>query len=53
MNDAAWLPSLGRRPWYVVGGGLGGAGESAGPSAPARVTYDHNLLHLQAAIWTR
>jgi len=44
-NDA-WLPFLARRPWWVVGGGAALAGALA--VCAARVTYDHNLLHLQA-----
>src|SRR5205823_3493906 len=46
MKDDAWLPFLAKRPWWVVAGGaavLAALGFCAG-----RVTYDHNLLHLQA-----
>src|SRR5262249_57052856 len=45
-TQASWLPSVSRRPWLVIGAGLAVTlllGVCAG-----RVTYDHNLLHLQA-----
>ncbi len=45
-SDASWLPFLAWRPWWVVGGGLGIVGMLA--ICATRVTYDHNLLHLQA-----
>ena len=45
-SDASWLPSLARRPWWIVAGGLGMLGVLA--VCATRVTYDHNLLHLQA-----
>ena len=45
-TDDAWLPFLARRPWWVVGGAAALAGVLA--VCAGRVTYDHNLLHLQA-----
>jgi hopanoid biosynthesis associated RND transporter like protein HpnN len=42
----AWLPSLARRPGWVLAAGLLLAGVSA--ACATRVRYDHNLLHLQA-----
>jgi hopanoid biosynthesis associated RND transporter like protein HpnN len=45
-SDASWLPFLAWRPWWVVAGGLGMLGVLA--VCATRVTYDHNLLHLQA-----
>ncbi len=45
-TDATWLPSLGRRPWWVVAGGLATLAGLA--FCATRVAYDHNLLHLQA-----
>jgi hopanoid biosynthesis associated RND transporter like protein HpnN len=41
-----WLPRLLRRPRWVVAIGLGVTAVMA--ICAARVTYDHNLLHLQA-----
>jgi hopanoid biosynthesis associated RND transporter like protein HpnN len=45
-TQAAWLPSISRRPWLVIGTGLA-VTVLLGVCA-SRVTYDHNLLHLQA-----
>ena len=45
-SDVSWLPSLARRPWGIVAGGLAMLGILA--VCATRVTYDHNLLHLQA-----
>jgi hypothetical protein len=45
-TQAGWLPRLSARPWLVIGTALAlaiGLGVFA-----TRVTYDHNLLHLQA-----
>jgi predicted RND superfamily exporter protein len=43
---ATWLPALARRPWWVMATGLA---LTAGLGVFAfRITYDHNLLHLQA-----
>jgi hopanoid biosynthesis associated RND transporter like protein HpnN len=41
-----WLPGLMRRPRWVIGIGLGVTAVMA--LCAARVSYDHNLLHLQA-----
>ena len=46
LRDDSWLPFLARRPWWVAAGGLGLLGALA--VCATRVTYDHNLLHLQA-----
>jgi hopanoid biosynthesis associated RND transporter like protein HpnN len=43
--DDAWLPWLGRRPGWVLG--VGGALVLFFGACATRVTYDHNLLHLQ------
>src|SRR5438445_1495851 len=45
LQAAAWLPRLSRRPRWVLGGGLALLAVSV-LSIP-RLTYDHNLLHLQ------
>ena len=45
-GDASWLPFLSRRPWWVVG--VGAALAAVLAVGAGRVTYDHNLLHLQA-----
>ncbi len=45
-KDRSWLPLLARRPWWVVAGGAALAATLA--VCATRVTYDHNLLHLQA-----
>jgi uncharacterized protein len=45
-RDDSWLPFLARRPWWVVAGGL--ASLCVLGVCASRVTYDHNLLHLQA-----
>ena len=42
----SWLPFLARRPWWVVAGGA--ALLAALGFCASRVSYDHNLLHLQA-----
>jgi hopanoid biosynthesis associated RND transporter like protein HpnN len=44
--DRTWLPFLSRRPGWVVAGGL--AATAALAACACRVSYDHNLLHLQA-----
>ena len=46
LSDASWLPFLGRRPWWIVAGGVGMLAMLA--VCATRVKYDHNLLHLQA-----
>jgi len=43
---AAWLPALARRPRWVIGGCLGLTAVLA--VFACRITYDHNLLNLQA-----
>jgi hopanoid biosynthesis associated RND transporter like protein HpnN len=45
-RDASWLPFLAWRPSWVVACGVGILGVLA--VCATRVTYDHNLLHLQA-----
>src|SRR5262249_45224727 len=45
-TQAAWLPGLTRQPRWVLGGGLGLTAVLV--VFACRVTYDHNLLHLQA-----
>jgi hopanoid biosynthesis associated RND transporter like protein HpnN len=45
-SKESWLPSLGHRPGWLIGGGLVGAGVLA--LCALRIGYDHNLLHLQA-----
>jgi hopanoid biosynthesis associated RND transporter like protein HpnN len=44
--DRPWLPWLARRPAWVVAAGL--AVLAAVGACAGRITYDHNLLHLQA-----
>ena len=46
--ERRWLPALGRRPAWVLAGGVLADGGAWGP-VPGRVHYDHNLLNLQAA----
>lgn len=46
IHNAAWLPSLARRPRWVLAGGLAALVVLAVFSG--RVGYDHNLLHMQA-----
>jgi hopanoid biosynthesis associated RND transporter like protein HpnN len=45
-RSASWLPGLARRPRLVLGAGL--AVMAALALCATRVSYDHNLLHLQA-----
>src|SRR5207248_4375171 len=45
-SGEGWLPRLFRRPGWVLAGGLGLAALAA--ALASRVSYDHNLLHLQA-----
>lgn len=46
IPHAAWLPTLARRPRWVLAGGLAALAILAVFSG--RVGYDHNLLHMQA-----
>jgi hopanoid biosynthesis associated RND transporter like protein HpnN len=46
VSDGVWLPWLTRRPRWVVAGGLAVTAVLA--ACACRVSYDHNLLHLQA-----
>jgi hopanoid biosynthesis associated RND transporter like protein HpnN len=46
VSDRTWLPFLARRPGWVTAGGLAAAAALA--ACAGRVSYDHNLLHLQA-----
>src|SRR5438552_1711559 len=45
FHTSAWLPRLSRRPRWVLGGGL--ALLALAVVSIPRLTYDHNLLHLQ------